>query len=181
MTMTVRDRGEALATFRYVQVFLMETLARWVPTTPEMEVKVLFGRHVWDMARHADALGRRVHELRLPPQHSLRPADGYVAFLEEIARGQATRERLDAVYEVALPALRTRYVDYLARTDALLDEPSVRVIEAILHDHERIAREAAGLFSALPELPAADAQRCARLRELERVPRMTVPLAAGAA
>jgi hypothetical protein len=167
MTMAVRDRGEALATFRFVQVFMMETLARWVPATPEMEVKVLLGRHVWDMARHADALGRRVYELRMPLQHTLRPADGYVAFLEEVAASEATRDRLDAAYEVTLPGLRLRYQAYLEATDHLLDEPSVRVIEGILADHERIAREHADLRRALQALPPPDGVRCQRLRSLE--------------
>jgi hypothetical protein len=104
------------------------------------------------MARHADALGRRVYELRMPLQHTLRPADGYVAFLEEVAASEATRDRLDAAYEVTLRGLRARYQAYLEATDRLLDEPSVRVIEGILADHERI-RAAADLGAAAPRPP----------------------------
>ena len=43
--------------------YLQTQLAEWIPTTPEMEVKVLFGRHVWDCARQADAFGKRAFEL----------------------------------------------------------------------------------------------------------------------
>ncbi len=39
--LTVKERGQFVATLRYVHVSLMETLAAWVPTTPEMEVKLL--------------------------------------------------------------------------------------------------------------------------------------------
>ena len=53
--LTVKERGQFVATLRYVHVSLMETLAAWVPTTPEMEVKLLFGEHIWDVAQHADA------------------------------------------------------------------------------------------------------------------------------
>jgi hypothetical protein len=42
-----RDRADTIATFRWVSVHLMEMLARWVPSTPELEVKILFGRHIW--------------------------------------------------------------------------------------------------------------------------------------
>ena len=66
MSLSVQDRAEYVATFRFIQVFLMETLARWVPQTPEMEVKVLFGRHIWDLAQQADGLGKRGYELRAP-------------------------------------------------------------------------------------------------------------------
>ena len=57
--MSVTDIGRAIATFRFVSVQLMETVAAWTPTTPEMEVKVLLGRHIWDFAQQADALGNR--------------------------------------------------------------------------------------------------------------------------
>jgi hypothetical protein len=56
----------------------METLAQWTPTSPEMEVKLMLGEHIWDAAQNADALGKRTRELRLPLQHSLRPVDAYV-------------------------------------------------------------------------------------------------------
>ena len=83
--LTVRERGHFVATLRYVHVSLMETLAAWVPTTPEMEVKLLFGEHSWDVAQHADSLGKRTFELRMPLQKSMRAADGYVDFLASVA------------------------------------------------------------------------------------------------
>ena len=73
MTLNVAQRGTHVATFRWIEVRLMETLAAWTPTTPEMEAKLLFGAHIWDAAQHADILGKRAHELRLPLQHSSRP------------------------------------------------------------------------------------------------------------
>src|SRR6185295_4061334 len=107
--LTVKERGQFVATMRYVHVCLMETLASWVPTTPEMEVKLLFGEHIWDVAQHADALGKRTFELRMPLQHSLRPAEAYVEILTELAKIDATPQRLAAVYEVLLPGLDVRY------------------------------------------------------------------------
>ena len=86
MYLNVKQRGDHVATFRWIEVRLMETLAAWVPTTPEMEVKLLFGEHIWDAAQHADALGKRTFELRLPLQHSLGPAGGYVDLLADVAR-----------------------------------------------------------------------------------------------
>ena len=41
MGLILREKAEHLATFRWPEVFLMETHSRWVPATPEMEVKVL--------------------------------------------------------------------------------------------------------------------------------------------
>ena len=60
MITSVSDRCRAVATFRHISVTLMETAARWTPTTPEMEAKVMFGRHIWDFAQMADWLGKQL-------------------------------------------------------------------------------------------------------------------------
>ncbi len=46
----------------------MRVLGGWIALTPELPAKLLFGRHVWDCAQHADAWGRRLPELRSPAQ-----------------------------------------------------------------------------------------------------------------
>jgi hypothetical protein len=149
MTLSVKDRGRSIATFRFVEVRLMEIVAAWTPTSPEMEVKAMFGRHLWDFAQHADALGKRTWELRLPEQHSLAPVTAYHALLEDVADVRGTGERLAALYDVLLPGLERRYRDYLERTDGLLDEPSVVIVERILQDLARHRTEAAVLAREL--------------------------------
>jgi DNA-binding ferritin-like protein len=165
MSLTTREKAEHLATFRYLHVFYMETLARWVPATPEMEVKVLFGRHIWDFAQHADLLGKRAYELRAPLHFTLPPTASYTAILEELAACASTEEKLHAVYEVALPHLAQRLRRYVEATDTLQDEPSVRVVERILQDYERMRREFETLMAELPNLRLQDQTR---LRELAR-------------
>lgn len=152
MILSVKERGQFIATMRYIQVWLMETLARWVPTTPEMEVKLLFGEHIWDVAQHADALGRRTFELRLPLQHSLTPAVAYVDFLGELEKTEATPHRLAAAYDVLIPALVARYRDYLSRTDELSDAPTVRILERFFVDSTRMVESARALRAGLPNL-----------------------------
>jgi len=150
--LSVRERGETVATLRWIHVRLMETLAAWVPTTPEMEVKLLFGAHIWDMAQHADALGKRTHELRMPLQHSLEPAASYRDLLAEVSGLTGTAERIAFFYDGVLPALAARYRNYLDRTDTLLDAPTVRILEHIRHEQERMVRESRELLQQLPKL-----------------------------
>jgi hypothetical protein len=161
--LSVRSRAEKLATFRFVMVQLMETLARWVPSAPEMEAKVLFGQHIWDVAQHADALGRRVHELRSPLHSSRRPAPGYQQVLDQLAAAGSTADRVHGLYDVVLPRLALRYERYAQETDALLDAPSVRIVETILRDFERMRRESEALRQELPRLGAIDAAWQGRL------------------
>jgi len=119
----------------------MEMLARWVPTTPEMEVKVLFGRHVWDCAQHADQLGRRAFELRAPLHYTLPAVPAYCAWLHDIADIGPTPERVSAFYDIICPAMVERYHRYIENTDRLMDEPTVRILEAALRDYERMSLE----------------------------------------
>jgi len=156
MALTVKQRGQHIATFRFIQVRLMETLASWVPSTPEMEAKLLFGPHIWDAAQAADALGKRTHELRLPLQHGIPPVPPYVALLSELAAVEGAARRIGAFYDVMLPRLAARYRRYLERTDTLMDAPSVRVIEGIIGAGERMVREADKLRAELPALRCAE-------------------------
>jgi hypothetical protein len=156
MALTVKQRGQHIATFRFIEVRLMETLSAWVPSTPEMEAKLLFGPHIWDTAQAADALGKRAHELRLPLQHSIPPAAAYIELLGDVAAVTGASRRIAVLYDVVLPGLAARYRRYLQRTDSLMDAPSVRVIEGILGASERMVREANKLRAELPSLKFDD-------------------------
>jgi len=163
MALTIRQKGDTLGTFRFMTVYLMETLARWVPSTPELEVKVLFGRHIWDFAQHADALGRRTAELRAPLHYSPAPTAHHLAILESLRAATATPDRVFGFYDGYLPALAERYRLYLKDTDAQLDEPSVRVLERILHDFERLQAERRALTAEIGLKPT-DAAAAERIR-----------------
>jgi hypothetical protein len=154
MSLSVKERGTAVATHRHVMVKLMETLARWVPTTPEMEVKLLFGSHIWDVAQHADALGKRTHELRMPLQHSIPPIREYQELLDDVDATADTGERISAFYDVVLPGIGARLRAYLESTDDLMDGPTVRIIDRILYDHARMIRESEALRAEFPALRA---------------------------
>jgi hypothetical protein len=149
VSLDVQQRGRHIATFRFVFVRLMETAAAWTPTTPEMEAKVLFGRHIWDFAQAADALGRRTFELRLPAQHSLPPAEGVGAALRELEALTGTAGRLGGLYDLVLPDLDRRLQSYLGAVDRLLDGPSVVIVERIRGDLARQRSEADALRQAL--------------------------------
>jgi hypothetical protein len=155
MSMTVDDRVQWIATFRFIEVRLMEIAAAWTPTTPEMEAKVMLGRHIWDFAQAADALGKRTFEMRRPEQFSQRPVEEYVGLLEDVARVKPTADRIAALYDALLPGLERRYRRYIDQTDALLDAPSVVVLERILAEFPRQRSEVVALRQELG-LPAAD-------------------------
>lgn len=170
MGYSIRQRADIVATFRAISVHVMETLARWVPSTPELEVKVLFGRHIWDFAQHADALGKRTAELRAPLHYSLAPTPEFQRALDALTATVATGDRIAAVYDAFLPALEARYRTYLAATDPIVDEPTVRIVDRVLADFARLRAERDRVRAELPGLPAADPAALARLTALASGP-----------
>ena len=159
MTSIIRSRADRLATFRSIAVQLMEILARWVPTTPEMEPKVLFGRHIWDFAQHADMLGKRTFELRAPLHFTLAPAADYQELLAELSSVTVTADRIALLYLGLLPGLAKRYDSYLRTADAILDEPSVRILERISADTLRMLAQSQELIGELPQFRCANSER----------------------
>jgi hypothetical protein len=167
MYLNVKERGDHVATFRWVEVRLMEMLSAWVPTTPEMEVKLVFGAHIWEVAQHADTLGKRTHELRLPLHDSLEPSGAYVQLLSDLASTGETASRVAGLYDAVLPGLDQRYRDYLNRVDRLLDGPTVRIIERILGDTARMVTESQALRDEVPAARLTNQKWLDRLRERE--------------
>ena len=164
MTLTVRERADTIGTLRYASISAMETLARWVPTTPDLEVKILFGRHIWEFAQHADALGKRTHELRASLHYTPAPLPAYAAALELLRATSGARERIEAFYDVFVPDLAGRVRAYVAATDPFLDEPSVRVLERILADLARLLDESKATRDERRDATSSGAPTAARLR-----------------
>jgi hypothetical protein len=183
MYLNVKQRGDHVATFRWIEVRLMEMLAAWVPTTPEMEVKLVFGAHVWDTAQHADALGKRTNELRLPLHDSLEPARGYVDLLADVGRTTDTSKRIAAFYDCLLPGLERRFRQYIGRVDTLLDGPTVRIVERISGEMARMTADCRALLEEVPAVKLMDRHWLEALRQREAalgdivVPRVSSPAA----
>lgn len=163
--LNVKQRANTVGTLRFVSVFLMETLARWIPATPEMETKMLFSRHVWRMAQQADRLGRRARELRAPLQYSRPPQAGYLAALKQLAAVTDTVDRIDAFHQVALPALAEGYKAYLAETDHLTDEPTVLICDQALAEIAAMEKERTEWGSEIPASRAADSDALKAVRQ----------------
>jgi hypothetical protein len=139
-TFSVEGSARRVRNYRYAEERLMRALGGWIALTPELPVKVLFARHVWDCAQHADAWGRRLPELRAPAQQS-EPATA--AFAEFMARLESpegpgqTIERLVGVYRVLKPHLLATYERHLAAANAVYEPPTRRILERCVAEERR--------------------------------------------
>jgi hypothetical protein len=163
--LNVKQRAATVGTLRYVSVFLMETLSRWIPTTPEMEPKMLFARQVWRMAQQADRLGRRARELRAPLHYSRAPQTAFADALKQLAAISDTTDRIDAFHLVALPALAEQYRKYLAETDMVTDEPTTMICDQALLEIATMEQERGSWGTEIPKSRATDSDQLKQLKQ----------------
>src|SRR5262245_45796855 len=146
----------------------MRILGGWIALTPELPAKLLFGRHVWDCAQHADLWGRRLPELRAPAQQSEPANAALVALLDLVEETEApvqTVERVTAIYRVVKPHLATIYERHLAVANPVYEPPTRRILTRVI-DEER--RHAAAGAVVLDRLTAGDAALGERAQVWER-------------
>jgi hypothetical protein len=163
--LNVKQRAAAVGTLRFVCVSLMETLSRWLPSTPEMEVKMLLARHVWRMAQQADRLGRRARELRAPLHYSRKPQAAFADALKQLALISDTTDRVDAFHAVALPALAQHYRAYLAETDKVTDEPTTMICDQALQEIATMIEERTSWGDEIPPSRAQDSDALRKLKQ----------------
>jgi len=141
---------------------MMRILGGWIALTPELDAKLLLGRHVWDCAQHADLWGRRLPELRAPAQQSEPANDGVVALLDVVQRlegpGQ-TVERVTAVYRVLKPHLATVYERHLAVANPVYEPPTRRILERCIAEERRHAAAGAHVLDRLLVADVSGAER----------------------
>ncbi|PYO21367.1 MAG: hypothetical protein DMD85_14315 [Candidatus Rokuibacteriota bacterium] len=150
--LSVDDSARRLRNYRYAEERLMRVLGGWIALTPELPAKLLFGRHVWDCAQHADAWGRRLPELRAPAQTSEPANDAMIAFmqlLESPERPQQTLERIAGAYGVLKSHLVTVYARHLASTNPVYEPPTRRILARCLEEERRHAAAGAVVLDRL--------------------------------
>ena len=60
----VEATARRVRNFRYAEEWMMMIMGGWIATVPEMPVKTGLGKIIWETAQAADALGKRLPELR---------------------------------------------------------------------------------------------------------------------
>jgi hypothetical protein len=166
-TFSVEASAQRIRHYRYAEERMMRGLGGWIALTPELSVKLLLGRHVWDCAQHADLWGRRLPELRAPAQQSEPANERFVRFMDLLdgreARGESL-ERVVGVYRVLKPHLLATYQAHLAAANPVYEPPTRRILERCIADERRhIAAGAVVLPRLLP-----DASRRERAADWER-------------
>jgi hypothetical protein len=161
-----------LRNYRYVVERAMRALGCWIALTPELSAKLLLGRHVWDLAQHCDAFGRRLPELRAHAQVSEAANPAVAAFMDSLEEPEGrdqTVERLVGVYSVLKPHLLATYRGHLAQANAVYEPPTRRILTRCIEDEERHIAEGDTTLRHLLRETSARERAASRQRRLEEL------------
>ncbi len=126
--------------YRYAEERMMRMMAGWIALTPQLPVKLEMARQVYECALHADALGRRLGELRSQAQVSRPPNDAFAGFINEIEdkeQWEDTIERLVGIHRVLKPHLIAHYSAHLAAANPIYEPPTLRILARLVEDEKR--------------------------------------------
>jgi uncharacterized ferritin-like protein (DUF455 family) len=130
----VKEGAGRLAKYRYLEIQIVELMGGWVESIPEAEIKISFGRQMYQDIVHADIIGRRLPELKARQEryHAIAPSDEFVKLLEQIWHTSDTLRRLVALYRILKPGLVDALTDHLSLIALPEDEPTERILKSII-------------------------------------------------
>jgi transposase-like protein len=168
----VEATARRVRNFRYAEEWIMLTLGGWLATIPEVPVKTGLGKIIWESAQSADALGKRLPELRCGRASvaaSESPNDGFAALVQAVAepeRPDLTIEKLAGLFDVLKPHLLAVYERTARETDQIADAPTVELLDDVMR---RTRRHLAWGDEVLERLCDTDAKRERRRRRSAEV------------
>ena len=128
------ETAQILKRFFFCERSLIISASAWIPLVRNLDLKMAIPFFCWQNAETANALRDRVFELRYPSQ--LLEHEGadrpLVEILNQIKCAPTVGAFLRAWGQVALPALRDAYKEFLGYADALADAPTCRFLELSL-------------------------------------------------
>lgn len=167
---SVEESAKLIRHYRYAEERMMRVMAGWIALTPELSAKLLLGRHVWDCAQHADLWGKRLPELRAPAHVSEPPNDAFVRFMDLVESPEEfhqSPERLTGIYGLLKPHLVAAYADHLARTNAVYEPPTRRILQRTIDEERRHIAAGRVVLSHLLRAPVVAERARAWQRRLE--------------
>jgi len=158
-TLSVRRNLELLGRYQYIEIQMMELMGSWASTIVDPEIKIGFGRQMYQDAVHADLLGRRIPELkgRSAHFHLIPPSDDVVRLIESVWKAQGDLKRLVGLYRVLKPALIGTYRDHIAMAELPADEPTAYILRHIADEERDHCAWAENVLSRLPADPGTGA------------------------
>jgi hypothetical protein len=168
----VEETARRVGNYKWAEMRLFEALGGWVATVPELDVKLVLGRHTWFHAEHAKRWDERLPELREMKRERLTvpPNPEFEKFMDAVREPEAadlTIEKLVGAYRVLIPRFIGVYTYHLNGTSRITDAPTIRALTFILQDEHETWRDGEMLLQSLIDTPEKAERAARRFQELE--------------
>ena len=156
---SVEETARRVGNYKWAEMRLFEVLGGWVATVPELDVKLVLGRHTYHHAWHARALGQaaaRVAGDEPGAAERCRRTTSSSTFMDAVREPEApehTIEKLVGVYRVLIPRFIAVYTYHLNGTSRITDAPTIRSLTFILQDEFEDWRDGEMLLQSLIDTP----------------------------
>jgi bacterioferritin (cytochrome b1) len=132
--LSVRRVANRLTRFFHIEANLMRIIGSWTPRTDSSLLRIRWGRHLNEDARHATALRERLSRLRTTPEMIHIPGETFREIFECANEAQSDAHFSGAIYLAIKPRLVQAYQKHLAETDTIGDELTSLMLQAIIQD-----------------------------------------------
>ncbi|KKI90853.1 hypothetical protein WQ54_18155 [Bacillus sp. SA1-12] len=134
---SVEKNAKVIQRYRFIHENLVYIAAGQLPSREDWDLKVALGKHLYEDAEATDKLRRRLSQLRTSTQFVNRDPDPTLSLLmEELIHAKNDLELTIGIYEVIKPALIQTYKKHIAKTQQIVDQPTIRLLRSILIDLE---------------------------------------------
>jgi hypothetical protein len=171
---TVEETARRVGNYKWSEMRLFEVLGGWVATIPELDVKMVLGRHTYHHAWHSELWHKRLPELREMNQErlTLPPNPEFEKFMDAVREPEApelTIEKLTGVYRVLIPRFIAAYTYHLNGTSSITDAPTIRSLKFALQDEFEDWRDGEMLLQSLIDTPEKVERAARRAQQLEEL------------
>ena len=132
-----------------------ELAAQWMPTTPEIDVKLLLAEQCGDEMKHYALICHRLEELGEPPEAGDAPAEGYSPLYHYLRGLRSTVERVAAGPFAREAIAEVRNDQFVRFCEAVGDEATARLYRETIGPeevkHHQHARELLERLCTTPE------------------------------
>lgn len=137
-TLTVQENLQLLGKYRYAEIQMMELMGSWAYTMIHPEIKIAFGRHMYQDAVHADLIGKRIPELkgRSKQYQYIAPSDEFVRLVETIWKAEDELRRMIGLYRILKPAVVEALRRHLKHVELPADEPTAYILRHIADEEQ---------------------------------------------
>lgn len=151
--LSVQEVARRLRHYAYAEMRLMEAQAGWLYSIPQAELKIELSYQLYEDACHVNDFRNRLPEVGAFDKRMMPTNDQLVRFFNELTNTEDTIERLVGLYWVICPHIVAVYRAHIERDDSIGNNPTVRLLERAVADHEAFIAWGDSVIRQLIETP----------------------------